>query len=89
MNRPVLFDPALLALLRCPETRQGLTVAPGEIIAKLEAVRQTGALRNRAGKVLAEPVTAGLLRADGAVFFPVSAGIPLLVIDDGVMLAPA
>lgn len=76
----------LLALLRCPETRQALIVAPAEIIARLEAVRQAGTLVNRAGKHLPEPVVEGLLRADGAMFFPISAGIPLLTVDEAVLV---
>lgn len=80
------FDAALLALLCCPETRQALAVASPELLARLETARVEGKLRNRAGHALTEPITAGLLRADGAVFFPVSGGIPLLVPGEAVMI---
>ena len=76
----------LLALLCCPETRQPLSVAPAAVLAALERERAAGRLANRAGQPLAEPITEGLLRADGAVFFPMSAGIPLLTPDDAVMV---
>ena len=76
----------LLALLCCPETRQPLSVAPSEIVAKLERERAAGRLTNRAGALVAEPVTEGLLRADGAVFYPVSEGIPLLLADEGIIV---
>ena len=76
----------LLPLLCCPETRQPLSVAPAEVLAKLEGERAAGRLTNRAGQPLTEPVTDGLLRADGAVFFPMRAGIPLLTPDDAVMV---
>jgi len=78
----------LLALLCCPETRQPLAAAPAEVIAQLEARRAAGTLTNRAGKQLLEPLTEGLLRADGAAFFPMTAGIPLLTPDDAVLLPP-
>ena len=89
MNPPALFDPALLALLRCPETRQTLALAPDGVVAMLEAERAAGRLVNRAGKTVTEPVAAGLLRADGAVFYPLSAGIPLLTPDDAVIVPPS
>ena len=86
MNPPTSFDPALLALLCCPETRQPLAVAPAGVLARLEGERAAGRLVNRAGQPVAEPITEGLLRADGAMFFPMSAGIPLLTPDDAVMV---
>ena len=76
----------LLPLLCCPVTRQLLTVAPAEVLARLEVARAAGKLTNRAGQPLTGPVTEGLLRADGTMFFPMSAGIPLLTPDDAVMV---
>jgi uncharacterized protein YbaR (Trm112 family) len=76
----------LLALLCCPETHQPLGIAAAELVGRLEAQRAAGALRNRAGVPIEEPVQAGLVRADGAVFFPVRAGIPMLVMDEAVNL---
>jgi uncharacterized protein YbaR (Trm112 family) len=76
----------LLGLLCCPETRQSLVLAPPEMVVRLETLRAAGTLRNRGGKVVAESIREGLLRADGAVFYPVSDGIPLLVLEEGVMV---
>jgi uncharacterized protein YbaR (Trm112 family) len=76
----------LLALLCCPETRHPLAVAPEELVARLEALRVAGTLQNRGGKPVTEPVREGFLRADGTVFYPVSGGIPLLVLEEGVMV---
>lgn len=84
-----MLDPLLLPLLRCPLSRQPLAVAPADILARLEAERAAGALRNRAGVALTEPIDEGLVRADGAVFFPVRSGIPLLVAEESVTLFPA
>jgi hypothetical protein len=55
-------------------------------MARLEKLRLAGTLQNRAGKAVTEPVREGLVRADGAVFYPVSGGIPLLVLEEGVMV---
>lgn len=86
MPPPASFDPALLALLRCPETRQPLILAPAAVLAKLDADRVAGRLVNQAGKSVTEPCREGLLRADGAVFFSISDGIPLLTPDDAVIV---
>ena len=82
-----MIDPLLLPLLCCPLSRQPLAFAPPELLARLEAQRAAGTLRNRAGRLLAERIEAGLVRADGAVFFPVCAGIPLLVAEESVALS--
>jgi uncharacterized protein YbaR (Trm112 family) len=83
-NGVISYD--LLPLLCCPETRQPLAIAPVELVARLEALRAAEALKNRGGKAVTEPIGEGLLRADGAVFYPVSGGIPLLVLEEGVMV---
>lgn len=86
MNPPSPFDPDLLALLRCPETRQTLALAPAAVLAKVDRDRGAGRLVNRAGKAVTEPVAEGLLRADGTVLYPISDGIPLLTPDDAVIV---
>ena len=78
----------LLPLLCCPLSRQPLAPAPVDLIVRLENERIAGTLRNRAGQPLAEPIAAGLVRADGALFFPVHAGIPVLVAEEAVPLSP-
>ena len=83
-----MIDELLLPLLRCPLSRQTLAPAPAELVARLEMERVAGTLRNRAGQPLSEPIEAGLVRADGALFFPVRSGIPVLVADEAVPLSP-
>jgi len=74
----------MLALLCCPETRQPLARATAAVVARLEERRAAGSLRNRGGQVIDAPIEAGLVRADGALFFPIRSGIPLLVLDEAV-----
>lgn len=76
----------VLALLRCPETRQRLMVASAELIAELEALRIAESLRDRAGNPVAESFEGGLLRADGALFFPIRDGIPVLIAAEAIEL---
>ena len=82
-----MLDPELLALLVCPETHQDLTPAGPDEIARLnEAIRQ-GRLRNVAGGTVAEPIDGALVRADRAVAYPVRDDIPVMLIDEGLVLA--
>jgi uncharacterized protein YbaR (Trm112 family) len=60
------IDEALLALLRCPQTQQPLTLAPAELLA---------GRTDRGGHAL----ESALLRADGAVLYPIRDGIPVLL----------
>ena len=76
----------VLALLCCPETRQPLTVAPAEIIDQLTAASSSGRLCDRSGNPSAAPAEGGLLRADGALFFPIRDGIPILLLTEAVAL---
>jgi len=76
----------LLALLRCPESRQPLTVATPELIARLEALRATGSLRDRAGNPYSVPIESGLVTADGSYFYPIRDEIPVMITGDAIDL---
>jgi len=81
-----MISSELLALLRCPQTKQALSMASAEQLAQVEAVRRTGKLRDHAGRAVLETVSAGLVRADGALLYPVRNGIPVLLLDDALPL---
>ena len=76
----------VLALLRCPETQQTLTRAAPDLVAHLEVLRAAGRLRDRAGHPCSAPVDAGLVRADGTLFYPIRDGIPVLLVPEAVTL---
>ena len=81
------ISPELLALLRCPESKQPLSRASAELIAKLAAARAAGSLYNRAGERVSEAFLEGLVREDGKVLYPVRDSIPLLLPGEGVEVA--
>ena len=79
-----MLDPELLDILVCPETRAPLRMADDDLLRALNRAVAGGAVRNRRGELLTDPVTAGLVREDGAVLYPIRDGIPIMLIDEAV-----
>ena len=82
-----MIDKELLEILACPETHQTLSLAPQDLLQRVNAAIQAGQQKNRAGQAVAQAIEAGLLRADQRVLYPVRDGIPVLLIDEGLPLA--
>ena len=81
-----MIDPTFLSMLICPGTKQPLRVATAEEVAKVNRAIAAGTARNRGGALVATPVGEGLVTADGAAFYPVLEGIPILLTAEAVML---
>lgn len=79
-----MLDPELLDILICPETRAPLRMADDDLLRALNRAVEGGAVHNRRGKLLTDPVTAGLVREDGAVLYPIRDGIPIMLIDEAI-----
>ena len=72
--------------LRCPETRQKLSVASPELLQWMRDEQAAGRLFYKSGKYLTDTVKAGLVREDGRLFYPVVHDIPLLVNDEAILI---
>jgi uncharacterized protein YbaR (Trm112 family) len=81
-----LISEQLLAMLRCPETRTPLKLAASPLVATLNARVARRELKNRAGDILERPLDGGLLRQDGAVLYPIIDRIPVLLVDEAILL---
>ena len=74
----------LLDILVCPETKQPVSLAPPELLERLNRRIAAGELRNRGGEPVAKPVDEGLVREDGRVLYPVDDGIPVMLIEESI-----
>jgi uncharacterized protein YbaR (Trm112 family) len=81
-----MIDEELLEILCCPETRQSLALAAPEVLERVNAAIAAGRQRKVGGETVAEPIEAGLVRADGKVLYPIREGIPELLIEEGLPL---
>ncbi len=82
----VPMNSELLSILRCPETRQMLAVAETAVVDRLNVQVAAGSLRNAAGQPVTVKLDGGLLRADGKTLYPVRNKVPLLLVDEAIML---
>lgn len=76
----------LLRILRCPEDQSALAPASEALLSQLNAAIRTQRLRNKAGHIVEEAIEGGLLRADGALLYPIVDQIPVLLPDEAIPL---
>ena len=79
-----MIRPELLEILRCPETHQKLSLAPADLIAKLNSQISARQIRNRAGKLVEQALEGALVREDGAILYPIRGKLPILLIDEAI-----
>ncbi len=77
-------SPELLEILVCPESKQPVSSASEEILAKVNAEISAGRLRNRGGEKVEEAISAGLVREDRKILYPVDDGIPVMLIEESI-----
>ena len=82
-----MLDAELLALLVCPETHQDVVLATSGEITQLNEAIGRGEVQNVAGKGVAQPVEAALIRIDRAIAYPIREGIPVMLVPEGLVIS--
>jgi uncharacterized protein len=76
----------LLKILVCPETQSPLSLASSELIAALNGALARGQLKNKAGQKIEKPMGGGLVRADQKLLYPIVDDIPMMLVDEAILL---
>jgi uncharacterized protein YbaR (Trm112 family) len=79
-----MIDKELLDILCCPETKQDIEYLQGPIIDQINRKIKEGAVKNRAGETVKEPIDAGLVREDRKYLYPIREDIPIMLIDEAI-----
>ena len=76
----------LLAILCCPETKQEVSLIESRTLDQLNSEIEKGELQNKAGLPVTEKLDGGLLREDGKVVYPIRDQIPIMLIEEGILI---
>ena len=81
-----MVNPELMEILVCPETKQSLVVADEETLKRVNQAVEEGYLRNQGGDRVKDRIEEGLIREDGKVLYPVQDDIPVMLLDEAILL---
>ncbi|MFT7625972.1 MAG: hypothetical protein ACI9WU_005164 [Myxococcota bacterium] len=83
------IDADLLLILRCPVDKSTLSVASDAVLMRLNGaiLDKKTAIQTVGGEDVEKPVEAGLVRADGAVLYPIQNSVPILIGPQGILLS--
>ena len=76
----------LLAILCCPETKQNIRLLEPNLIQRLNQRIEKGELKTKGGQSVSEKIDGGLLRSDEAVVYPIRDQIPIMLIEEGIIV---
>jgi uncharacterized protein YbaR (Trm112 family) len=76
----------ILDILVCPKSKQSLALAPEALIQQLNQKILQRQIFTTANELVVEEISAGLVRADGLVIYPIREEIPVLLIEEGILI---
>jgi uncharacterized protein YbaR (Trm112 family) len=81
-----MIDRELLEILVCPETKQPVQLADSAVVDRINAAIRQGGVTNRGGDAVTESISGGLVREDGKLLYPIRDDIPIMLIDEAILL---
>lgn len=84
-----MIAPDLLAILCCPETKQEIRLLEPHLVEVLNHRIEKGELNTKGGQPVTEKIDGGLLRNDGTVVYPIRDQIPIMLIEEGILVENA
>ena len=76
----------LLNILVCPETKQQVSLISDQDLARINSLISEGKLLKKSGAKAEEALIAGLLREDRKVLYPIIEGIPVMLIEESLVV---
>lgn len=76
----------LLEILCCPETKQDIRMLESNLVEKLNQRIAKGELKTKGGECVADKIDGGLLRADETIVYPIRDQIPIMLIEEGIVI---
>jgi uncharacterized protein len=81
-----MIDKEILSILVCPADHTPLKLADEQLLARLNRAIAAGRIKNQSGGAVEQPLAGGLVRADGALLYPIIDDIPVLLADEAILL---
>ena len=80
------IDKEWVAIYRCPETLQTVSVADSSLIQRLNDAVIRGSLQTKGNKPVSTQLEGGLIREDQQILYPIREDIPDMLIENGIPL---
>lgn len=80
-----MIDRKLVEILRCPISREAVTVAPKDRLRALNTAIAAGELKHEDGREVEGELEEALVTADGARIYRVRDGIPIMLADEAIV----
>lgn len=81
-----MINKELIKILICPETKLPLELADGDLISTVNSKISSGSFKNKAGKLITDPIEEALITSNRKNLYIIKNGIPLLLVEEAISL---